>query len=267
MGVLLDTWRVFAMALTAAIVLGLVPKSALAESALEEGRRYYEEADLERAHQALSRAEASSELTLDELGRLYELRALLHRADGDELSTTEALRRLAFVQPEHAFGVGVPPELVLEFNEIRSSMSGGIELVTSVEATPTGVAIRAEATGDALSLVREVRIYGSNGSQSWQNVPDAPLEIAAVEGRIEYYAEAIGPGGVVLRRTSVAEHLLSTTPAEEPPSESGRRRGLWIGLGIGAGALVTAAIVVLAVTLGGGGEQVYQPTFPTMVED
>ena len=257
----------FAPTLCFALLFGLVPRSALGESAIEEGQRFYEEADLEHAHQALSRAEASSDLTLDELARLYELRALLHRADGNAASATDALRRLAVVQPEHTFDRSAPPEVVTEFTELSSSASEVIEITTSAEATPTGVEIQADVSGDVLSMVRELRIHGRAGEGPWRTVANSPLEVETTEGRVEYYAEAVGPGGVVLHRASIEEYLVGAIPIEPTPADEGRRRGLWIGLGVGGGALLTALVVVLAVTLGGEGDRILQPTFPTMVED
>lgn len=86
------------------------------------------------------------------------------------------------------------------------------------------------------------------GATEWETVRDAPLMVAGgSDDVIEYYAEAIGPGGAVLARAGTAtEPLRAAGPAV---ATGGGGDEVWPWIVGGAAVLVVAGAIVTAVVL------------------
>ena len=91
----------------------------------------YEEADFERALQTFDTAERNADLSVEELLRLFEMRALVHHALGDEASMRHDLWRLVAVRGSYQLSRLAPPSVRTAFEEIREA-SGGEESVDLV---------------------------------------------------------------------------------------------------------------------------------------
>jgi hypothetical protein len=231
----------------AAAIAWLVCAGASAHPLVDEGRAAYEEAEFVAALAALSRAEAAADLSIEDLVELYELRAVVHLAMRNEEAMSVDLRRLVAVAPEHAIDTRAPPEVRRAFEEARAASGGPLRLVVEARARESGVTISAETRNDSENLVREIRIAGRTpGADAWEEVSDAPLLVAA-DGVVEYYVEAIGPGGAVLASRGSADDPLRAAPedatAPEIVEEDGGVSG-WVFVGIGAGVLAVAGAAV-----------------------
>lgn len=232
--------------------------TAFANAEVDEGRRLFEEAEFLEALDAFARAEAAEDLTEDELVALLETRALVHLAMGNEEPMRADLARLVTVAPEHALDRRAPPEVRRAYAEVRSQSSGPVRLSVSPTPVATGVSIEASAQNDAQRLVRRVRIFGrAQGAGSWERADDAPLLVTA-SGVVEYYAQAIGPGGVVLASSGSDDAPLRTSgSADEAAAGGGGDDTVLIAILVVVGVLVVAGGVTTGVILGtsGGSDQ------------
>lgn len=226
-----------------------------AHEKVDDARALYEEARFADALVALGEAEQGDDLTRDDLSELYALRAGIHLAMRDDEAMRSDLTRLHVVDPTFAFGPRASPDLARVHAEVGAESVGTLRLVADPSPVRGGVSVAASLTGDSLGMVRAVRILGRSGEGAWQSAEDSPL---FVEGqRVEYYVEALGPGGVVLAqvgsRSEPERFRAAATPPSEAPARS--RRALVWGL-VGAAVALVAGGVVLAVVLSdGGGDQ------------
>lgn len=235
------------------------PSAALAHDLVEQGRASYEEASFVDAIDAFARAEAAADLTVDDLAEMYEVRALVHLAMGNEDAMRADLERLAAVAPQHELDRRVLPEVQRAFADVRANRGAPLRIRPEVSGDAAAVTIRAEVENDSAQLVREVRIIGRAGGGELASASDAPLTIVP-DGAllVEYHVLAVGPGGAVLASAgSEAEPLRHRVASEEEEEEEAEDDGggsalPWIL--VGAGVLVVAAVVILAVVLVGGGD-------------
>lgn len=247
--------RSLAPAALVALLCGLAPARAAAHELVDEGRRLYEEAEFVAALDVLGRAVAGSDLDLDDVVSVFETRALVHLAMGQPDAMREDLRRLAAIRPDHALPSVAPPDMVSAFAEIRAASSGAPRLAASTEAAALGVTITARVENDAVSLVREVRVSGrAVGSAAWERATGAPLFVPTPDGEVvEYFAEAIGPGGAVIARTGDEHAPLRAAPAAVAAAPSGGMEAWpWIVGGVGVAVVAAVVVTVVVLTTGGG---------------
>ena len=249
------------------------------QAALEQARQLFWEARFEDALAAADRAEQGDDLTREDLIALYELRAQIERGQRDRDGMRAALERLAAVDPDHEFGRAIPPDIVALFDELRADASAPIAVDARAEPRSDGAVVHATAAEDPLGLVREVRVHARQPGGEWQT-GTSPLETGSAT--VEYYAEAVGPGGAVIasagtadapRSASVAVQMDGEEPAEAPveqPSDDGTGMEIpWLWVGAGAGAVALLAIVIALLASGGGDDAPpgsLQPSFPMQVE-
>lgn len=236
----------WALPLGVALSLVLGTGRAHAHPLVDEGRRLYEEeANFTGALDALGRAEAQDDLTREELVVLLETRAIVHVATGDQDAMRADVRRLVAIAPEHDLGPHAHPDLARAIAAERARGHGALRLVPRTESAEAGLTIVVDVENDWASVVREVRIAGRpSGASEWQHAVDAPLLIASAgAATIEYHAEAIGPGGVVLARTGTPDAPLRAAA----PGSGGVEAWPFVLAGVGAllvgGAIVTAVLV------------------------
>ncbi|MFO0683173.1 MAG: hypothetical protein U0234_14040 [Sandaracinus sp.] len=239
-----------------AVLSGVAPQHAWAHPLVDEGRRLYEEeADFVAALDVLGRAAAGSDLSADDLVDLFETRALVYLAMGRDEDMRADLRRLAAIRPDHALPSTTPPDVVAAFADLRASSPGAPRLTATIEPSALGVTITVRLDNDPAGLVREVRISGRAPGGDWERATGAPLFVATPSGGVvEYYAEAVGPGGAVIARSGEASAPLRAAPTA-PIAAGGGGDEVWPWIVGGAGAAVVVAVVVTVVVLttSGGG--------------
>jgi hypothetical protein len=252
--------RRIAAALIGTTIAALAPPAtALAHPLVDEARASYEEADFEGALDALGRAEAADDLVRDDLEAIFELRVLLGLGMADEGMTEQALRRILSLNPAHDFGDLLPPEVLEAAARIRAEQAGALRVRVRARRSPTGLVIAAAVDRDPTGLVRTTRVAARVGTAPWRRVDFAELTLTEPSEPVEFYAELLGPGGVVLASDgSESEPKRWTPPTETNPAEV---PWMWIGIGAGA-ALVTGLVIVVAVVASGGDSDLTNPTLP-----
>jgi hypothetical protein len=90
----------------------------------------YEEANFKTALHTFDAAARNADLSVEELLELFEMRALVHHALGDEVAMRADLRRLSAVRPSYQLGRLAPPPVRAAFEEVRKANGGalGVEL-------------------------------------------------------------------------------------------------------------------------------------------
>ena len=111
-------------------VTWVMPSGALAHPLLDRAVAAYEEADFEGALQTFHTAERNADLSVEELLQLFEMRALVHHALGDEAAMKSDLRRLVAVRGSYELSRLAPPSVRAAFENVRASGTGdnGVEL-------------------------------------------------------------------------------------------------------------------------------------------
>lgn len=263
--------------LAALLVLG-IPIAASAHPLVDDGIERLEAADFEGAERAFAAAEAASDLTLADLVQLLEAQAVLHLGLHQPEELDRDLARLASIDPTHVFAPGRPPELAAIFGAVRRRVRERLHVQIYAQASPTGVSIVVNVFGDADGLSRRVGIHARTGDGPWFVGSSRELAVPALPGTtVEYWAEAIGPGGAPIATSGSADQPLRfTVPAAIQPAPTGiapetpssdsvteERRGskAWIWVTV-AGVVVTVAAAAAIVYFVRSDET--QPSTPSL---
>jgi len=99
----------------------LSPGSARAHPMLDRGVQAYEEADFDRALRTFDTAVRNADLSVEELLQLFEMRALVHHALGDDDSMRADLERLVAVRSTYELSRLAPPSVREAFADIVTS--------------------------------------------------------------------------------------------------------------------------------------------------
>lgn len=123
----------------------LLPATGYAHPMLDRAVDAYERADFEEALRTFDTAARNADLSVEELLQLFEMRALVYHALGDEVSMRADLSRLVAVRGSYELSRLAPPAVRAVFDEIREAGTGknGVELrieETSMEGEPWVVA-------------------------------------------------------------------------------------------------------------------------------
>lgn len=241
----------------------LAPSTAMAHPLVDEGRRLFEEAELERARDVLTQAEADTGLTRAELAQLYETRALSHAALGDEEAAAADLRRLAIIAPQHELSPATPPELRAVFDASVAEGPPAFEVQATATLEGERVVIRGSLTPHA--LLRGVRLGArSAGEADFAVVDRAELVLEAATSPVTFYAQGLGPGGVVLAEAGSPEAPRSLAFTADEEDEGGDDTLLFVGLGAAGGAVLTAIVIGVAVAAASGPDDTTQPLLPDL---
>jgi hypothetical protein len=110
--------------------LWAVPATVRAHPMLDRAVASYEEANFKTALHTFDTAARNADLSVEELLELFEMRALVHHALGDEAAMQADLRRLNAVRPTYQLGRLAPPPVRTAFEEVRKASGGtlGVEL-------------------------------------------------------------------------------------------------------------------------------------------
>jgi hypothetical protein len=109
---------------------GVIPSAASAHPMLDRAVAAYEEANFTSALRTFDVAARNADLSVEELLELFEMRALVHHALGDDASMRADLRKLNAVRPSYELGRLAPPPVRDAFEEVRTENAGanGVEL-------------------------------------------------------------------------------------------------------------------------------------------
>lgn len=255
---------------------------ALAHPLVDQGKRLYEEADFSKALDVLDRAESLSNLTRKDLVEELTTRALVYFAMGQDSSLQATLVRLASLEPNAPLPKYVPPPVRERFESVRKNAKGGaVKVVASAQRQQNIIAIKTAAHNDAGKLIEEIRIYTRSHNEGWRESARENVEVPIGVGiKVEYYAEAIGPGGAVIATdgTKTSPKFMEAAAAAGAgavdgagtaamtAADSGGGVSPWLIAGI-AGVAVAAAVVIYFIVKGNSSEdtQIGPPTVQTQV--
>lgn len=253
--------------------------AASAHPLLDEARGAAESADFPRARALLERLDRANDLDRAELPDFLFTSAMVHFALGQEVKMQRDLARLARVAPDYALSDTVAPGLRDAFERARRT-ARPVALEATASAVPGGVEIRASRPDeDAAGVVRAIRIHARAPGSEWIRSESATYVVPAPPGAvIEYWVEAIGPGGArvasagsadeprVVRMGDVAP--ASSTADRAPPStrldERDRDAPIWPFV-VGGAAVLVAGAVALFFVLSSNDPESTQFSAPTVV--
>jgi hypothetical protein len=235
-------------------------QDASSPSRLGDALAAYEAGDFTGAAESLRAFERDATThEASELHDFYELTALLSFATEDEPRLDEALRALVALDPDHLFSARIPPEVVARFVELRELHPVEILTLDVSLTSPSAETVRVESRlrGSATYLVQRVVVsVRDEASSTWQRLEGASTQRYPGGVTLLYYAEAVGPAGVVLASVASREQPLSMhveplltgasatpTPADTTDSPH-EETNLLLVVGLGAGVLVLAGIGV-----------------------
>jgi hypothetical protein len=237
-------------------------QEAAPRAALDAAIAHAEDADFASALAAFEEAEAGASLDRGALVRLFAHRATVHFALG-ELAAMEAdLTRLLALDPEATPPTSAPPPVHDALLRLRGSVQPPA-LEAAVHATGTGLEVRAHVREGGADLVRGLRAWGRAEGGTWSRGEGGVVSITAAPGtEVEWYAEAIGPGGAVVASTGDAASPRHARVPLPPPAPGGSDDTAWWLIGGGAAAMVIGAVVAgiaVAATQSGPGTTVGGP--------
>lgn len=234
-------------------VLG-VASGAEAHPLLDDAVAAYEEADFQVALRTFNAAARNADLSVEELLKLFEMRALVHHALGDEDAMLDDLRRLAAVRPSYRLGRLAPPPVRRALEDLLDANGGslGVELVIEedlAEGVPSVVARVhrvPEGLVDHIALQCRVAPEGKTIARSAQGAR-VRIELPSRGGHRGCDAKARTRQGAVLFSTSIEGAGANGGPnvfgtpeywgAADGSASKRRKKWPWI---------VAAAVVVVA---------------------
>jgi len=219
-------------------------------------------AEFAAAVEAYDEAAAGEGLTRPQLLELLSGRAIAKHAERDVAGAEQDLVALLSLDPLAELGEMAPPALQRELARLRGELRGPLAIEVVAEPIPDGFVVRTVVREDLAALVRQVRVSWRT-DEGWASATGAEVRVP-VRPSLEYFAEAIGPGGAVLAQEgSEAEPLVARAAITAAPPVEAPPRGDDVPLivGLTAGAVVIAAVVaiVLAVVLAPSGVQLSGP--------
>ncbi|MGB5374678.1 MAG: hypothetical protein WBN15_12915 [Polyangiales bacterium] len=112
-------------------VLCLLATEAKAHYLLDDAIASYEDADFRAALRTFNLAARDADLSVEELLLLFEMRALVHHAMGNETAMLRDLERVGALRPSHELSGLAPPPVRKAFDDMLEANGGtlGVELV------------------------------------------------------------------------------------------------------------------------------------------
>ncbi|MGB5349338.1 MAG: hypothetical protein WBN10_07030 [Polyangiales bacterium] len=139
------------------VVVCLLSTEAKAHYLLDDAIASYEDADFRAALRTFNLAARDADLSVEELLLLFEMRALVHHAMGNETAMLRDLERVGALRPSHELSGLAPPPVRKAFDDMLEAHGGtlGVELlveekvldgkpfvVARVERVPTDLVYR-----------------------------------------------------------------------------------------------------------------------------
>lgn len=114
-------------------VVWALPGAAQAHPMLDRAIEAYEQADFEEALRTFDTAARNADLSVEELLQLFEMRALVHHALGDDAAMRADLGRLAAVRNSYELSRLAPPSVREVFEQVRQANSGANSVELRIE--------------------------------------------------------------------------------------------------------------------------------------
>ncbi|MGB5695192.1 MAG: hypothetical protein WBM46_06040 [Polyangiales bacterium] len=205
------------------MVLGFVNllcSEAKAHDLLDDAIASYEDADFRSALRTFNLAARDADLSSEELLLLFEMRALVHHAMGNQAAMLRDLERVGALDPSHQLGELAPPPVRKAFDEVLEARGGtlGVELVIEEKELDAKPFIVARIENVPKDLVHHIGLQcrvppdGRIIAQTAQGYR-ARMKLAESGGYERCAATAETRRGTVLFRAS----LDGTLPAAPPP--------------------------------------------------
>lgn len=268
----------------------LAPGSVHAHPRVERAVELARMANFEAALHAFEEAEAAEDLQRDDLLELYEARALVHFALSNHVELEADLGRLASLDPERQLGGEFPPEIATTFRELAAEQPGLLTVVVTPSTDRGRIRLQAHTENDIRQLVTRTTIHGRVDGGPWRRLRGDTLEVDA-DGlsEIEYYAVAIGAGGVHVAALGSEESPEVFRLSERPPGppnggvvdpttptippaavvappreQDPEPRRAWIWWTVGGSVAAAGIVTALVLSLGGTTYSSPQPTWPAL---
>jgi hypothetical protein len=179
----------------ASVAIAVAPGVARAHPMVDDGTRAIERARFEEALAIFDRATRADDLSVDDLVRLLEGRALAHRAMGDEAAASADLERLAAIRPDHELARHVPPEIAQILRTVRSRRAGPLRAQLAVRRGRGRATVAVSLVNDPGGLVVRTRVAARVGSSGWIEGGER-VEIEVPDGAsVDVHVEVIALGG------------------------------------------------------------------------
>lgn len=244
-----------ALALSAALVFGQSAPAA-AHPDLDRGKELAADLDFAPALSAFQAALSSGTLTRTELVTLLDERVLVLYGMRRRGELHEDMLWLSALDPDHRLDLRAPPELIAIWTTVRDQSRGPLTLNLRAELVGDTVKAEASPAGTVPESGLDTRVYMRDGLRSYKQFGPTLREPVRLGARYGLYAEALGPGGVVVAHAYTATEPLelaserAAVPAAPAPVERASwakaHRGWLIGgavLLLAAGALTTGILV------------------------
>ncbi|NND29342.1 MAG: hypothetical protein HKN97_12190, partial [Myxococcales bacterium] len=205
-------------------VLCLLSTEAKAHYLLDDAIASYEDADFRSALRTFNLAARDADLSVEELLLLFEMRALVHHAMGNETAMLRDLERVGALRPRHELSGLAPPPVRKAFDDMLAANGGtlGVELlveersfdgkpfvVARVEQVPRGLVHR-------ISLQCRVQPHGRLVARTAQGT-SARLALSESGAHQGCDATAQTRRGTVLFSASIDGTLAPPSTLAPPP--------------------------------------------------
>lgn len=245
------------LACLGALLLAM-PAAASAQDGLSEARAAFDAAEFETALAQLDTLDASDALSVDEVAAFLTLRAEVHFALGDAAAMEADLRALLALAPDARLPDTAPPELSEAAERARSEALPLPTVRTEASPIAGGVRLRADIVADGAGLARRARLHARSPGEAWREVEE---ELEVTGPSVEYWAEALGPGGVVLAQEGSAAAPRRWGSA----TGGGELDPLVLGLSLGGAAAAVLIVGIVAGVAASGPSDRTQPGLPVLV--
>ena len=227
----------------------VAPLDAPPPSALDRAIAHAENADFASALASFEEAESGSEIPRADLARLFSHRATVHFALGEVPAMEADLARLLAIMPDAELPSSAPPPV----HEALDRLRGGITPPSlEVDARPIegGIEVRARVREGGADLVRGLRAHARIAPDgAWQHGEGGAVAIEAPAlARVEWFAHALGPGGVIVASEGSEDHP-RTIIVPEPTAAAADDSAWWAIGGSGAAVVIGAIAAGVAIAM------------------
>jgi hypothetical protein len=237
----------------ALVSFAAAPARAL-DAAIERGRALLAAGDVAGALGVVGEVEARSDLPAGDLLPLLALRGTAEAMSEDALALARTARAIVELGPAWHAPEGAPEAFRAALDEARIAQPEPPELDVDVYPADGALRIVIECDDD-VDLVRGTRLaWRVGGERAWHRSEAREERVAGLAGTpVEYYVEALGPGGVVVAREGSARiPVRASVPGSDadatgglgtmtPTSDDGKT--IWF---IAGGVTIAAILAVVA---------------------
>ena len=244
------------------VLLHAAPARA-ADAEIERASALLASGDAAGALGAVAHVEARTDLPAGELISLLVLRARVHLALADSAALAVDARTLVAVAPSWQPSMDLPEALRAAIDEARLAGPEAPSLDVDVYPAPGAARIVIEVEGESACVRGTRAAWRLVGELGWHRTVEAEIVARGQAGAgVEYFVEALGPGGVVVaRKGSEARPERASVPGSEGDAtgglgtmtmaDEGSSKLTWA---IAGGVLVAAIVVVVVLVLAGSSE-------------